>query len=472
MGSVCYGVLTALGEMTAFLPHKRGFAGHASRFVDDSFGFALGWNYLFKYLVIVPSQLNATAILISYWRPDLSGAIWITIFAVAIMVINIWGGIRVFGEIEFWLSFIKIVVLVGLLILSICINAGATPRGEYLGFKYWQDGRAFSEYLTTGALGRFAGTWSAMVLALFAYTGTELAAVTAGEAKNPRKTLPAAIRSTFYRILFFYILLILLVSTIVPADSPLLVSASKGKSTAAASPFVIAIQVAGIKALPGILNGCFLVFTYSAAQSDLYIASRTLYGLAKSGQAPALFKRCDKSGTPWVALVACSCFIALAYINVASGGSKAFGYLTSTVTIFGGLTWWALLITHLRLMAGFKAQGIDRNSLPYKSPFQPYFGYWSLLVITLVLIFKGFAAFVGQFDYRCFITNYIGAPIFLALFVGWKFAHKTRFVSASHMDLVTGVRDLDGELADAAEDEGDEESLSARQKVLRFVKTF
>lgn len=174
MGAVCCGVLTALGEMAAYIPSKRGFAGWAGQFVDPAFGFAVGVNYLFKYLVLVPNQLNATAILISYWRPDLNGAIWISVFAIVIMALNIWGGVRVFGEIEYWLSFIKIIVLVGLIILSICINAGASPNGDYYGFTNWTRGRGFQEYKATGALGRFLGTWSAMTLALFAYTGESL----------------------------------------------------------------------------------------------------------------------------------------------------------------------------------------------------------------------------------------------------------------------------------------------------------
>lgn len=382
------------------------------------------------------------------------------------MALNIVGGIRVFGELEFWLSFLKILVLVGLLILSICINVGAGPQEDYLGFRYWTNGRAFQSYLEPGAKGRLIGTWSAMVLALFAYTGTEICAVTAGEAKNPRKSIPSAIRSTFYRILFFYVLLVFLVGLIVAADSPLLIGATKSKNTASASPFVVAIQLAGIRALPGILNGCLIIFTFSAANSDLYIASRCLYGLAKSKQAPHIFTKCDRKGTPWVALVACSLFIALAYINVASGGSTAFGYLTSTVTIFGGLTWWAILITHQAFMRGLKAQGFDRSQLPYRSPLQPYFGWYSILVISLVLIFKGFTAFIHEFNYKSFITNYIGMPVFALLYIGWKLAHRTKLLSADEIDLVTGARDADIE----EEEKEDVETLTKKQKVLRFFK--
>lgn len=196
-------------------------------------------------------KLNATAVIISYWRPDINGGVWITVFAAAIITLNIVGGIRFFGHIEFWLSFVKIVVLVGLIILSIIINVGGTPQGDYIGFRNWGNGLAFAEYKATGAEGRFYGTWSAFVSALYAYMGSELIGVTVGECKNPRRAIPRAIRSTFFRIALFYVGLVFLVGLNVPRTSPLLLSARQSRSNASASPFVVAIRIAEIQVLPG-----------------------------------------------------------------------------------------------------------------------------------------------------------------------------------------------------------------------------
>lgn len=141
----------------------------------------------------------------------------------------------------------------------------------------------------------------------------------------------------------------------------------------------------------------------------------------------------------------------------------------STVTIFGGLAWVGILISHIRMMAGMRAQGIDRNTLPYKSPFQPYFDYVSLSVISLVILFKGFTAFVHAFDVKAFCVNYVGLPIAILLFLGYKTIKRTTFVKAVEMDLSTGRR----ELADVDDDDdvvGDEEKLSAKQRVFNFVK--
>lgn len=193
MGWCCWVVLTALGEMSAFMPSKNGFAGHATRFVDPAFGFCTGWTYLFKYLIITPNQLNASALLIQYWRADLSPAIFVTIFFIFILLSNLCG-VRFFGQFEYGLSAAKIVILSAIILGGFIISLGANPRHDRIGFRYWKNGGAFKEYKEDGALGRFLGSWSVMTLALFAYLGSELVGVCVGEAKNPRKSVPSAIR--------------------------------------------------------------------------------------------------------------------------------------------------------------------------------------------------------------------------------------------------------------------------------------
>lgn len=212
--------------------------------------------------------------------------------------------------------------------------------------------------------------------------------------------------AVIWRILFFYIFGVLVIGMLVSPNDPNLTGLSgSSKSTAAASPFVIAFKNVGINTLPSIINASLLLFTISAANSDLYIASRTLYGLASEGKAPRIFLRCNRMGVPFVSLAATSCFCALAYLNVSSGGAQTFSYLTATVTIFGGLIWVSILFSHVRFMAGLQAQNISRDTLPYKAPLQPYASPISLFFITLVLIFKGFPAFLPTFQYKSFITQ-------------------------------------------------------------------
>ncbi|KAE8233512.1 hypothetical protein CF326_g1449 [Tilletia indica] len=470
MGIVCFGVLIAMGEMSAFLPHRKGFAGHASRFVDPAWGYAVGWCYLCKYLIITPSQLNASALLLSFWS-DVSPAVWVSVFLAVILLLNL-GGVKLFGEIEFWLSFIKIVTLTGLIILGICIDLGASPSGDRIGFRNWRI-KPFAEYIETGSLGRFLGAWSVASTALYAYMGSELVGVATGEVKNPRVAMPKAIRTTFYRIAFFYILGVFVLGLIVPADDPRLLGANKRKATAAASPFVVAIEIAGIRILPAIINGALLIFTLSASNSDLYIASRTLYNLAADGNAPKIFRRCDRRGVPYVALFTAVCFCGLAYLNVSSGGAQTFKYFANTVTIFGGLTWIGILSSQIRFRRGLKAQGISLDVLPYKAPFQPYLSWFAVIFTSVVLIFKGFDAFTPRFDYKSFITNYIGLPIFFFSWLGYKLLRKSKVIPLESIDFQTGVRDYDGE--DEEEDEDDIERAKAvtlKQKVVYYIKNW
>jgi amino acid transporter len=146
--------------------------------------------------------------------------------------------------------------------------------------------------------------------------GTELVGVTVGEAANPRKVIPRAIKLTFYRILLFYVVLVFLLGMLVPYNDKDLKVANGKSNSAKASPFVVAIVLSGIPVLPGILNACILIFVFSAANSDLYIASRTLYGLAHEKKAPKIFAYTDKRGVPVAALGLSVAFCLLAYLGV------------------------------------------------------------------------------------------------------------------------------------------------------------
>jgi amino acid transporter len=138
-----------------------------------------------------------------------------------------------------------------------------------------------------------------------------------------------------------------------------------GGTTAAASPFVIAIIISGIPALPAILNSAISIFVFSATNSDLYIASRTLYGLAQEGKAPKIFRWTDKRGVPVLALALSVCFCLLAYLAVNTSSYTVFGYFVNLVTMFGLLTWISILISHIFFVRARKAQNIPGSTLAY-----------------------------------------------------------------------------------------------------------
>ena len=249
-----------------------------------------------------------------------------------------------------------------------------------------------------------------MVTAVFAFLGTELVGVTVGEAQNPRRNIPRAIKLTFWRILVFYICSVLLLGMIVPYNSDRLIFATKKSSSAAASPFVVAIQIAGIHGLPGFLNACILIFVFSAANSDLYIASRTLHGLALKGHAPKIIATTDKRGVPIYALGISSCFCCLAFLSVSTGSKVVFGYFVNLVSIFGLLTWISILVSHIYFIKARRAQGIADRDMPYKSPFGLWGSYIALFFCCLIAVTKNFSVFThnkkyGNFDYKNFIVS-------------------------------------------------------------------
>ena len=293
-----------------------------------------------------------------------------------------------------------------------------------------------------------------MVTATFAYLGTELIGVTVGEAQNPRRTIPRAIKLTFYRILFFYCLSVLLLGMIVPHNSPDLAFANNASTGASASPFVVAIKQSGIPVLGGVLNGCILLFVFSASNSDLYISSRTIFGLAKERRAPKIFAWTDRRGVPVPALGVSAFIACLAFMNVSDDSKAVFNYFVNLVTVFGLLTWISILYTHIRFVAARRAQGVDNTQLAYTAPLGVA-GSWGALVFTvLITIFKNFTAFIpspstyGNFDYKTFITGYLGIPLYIIMYFGYKIVKKSKILTPQEVDLFSGKKEIDDEEAE------------------------
>jgi yeast amino acid transporter len=163
-------------------------------------------------------------------------------------------------------------------------------------------------------------------------------------------------------------------------------------SDASASPFVIAIDRAGISGLPSVINAVILIAAWSAGNSDMYAASRTLHALALEGKAPAIVRKCTKGGLPYVALIITGLFGFLAYLNVKEGTNvEVFNWLYNVSSITGLIAWSVILGAYLQFYYGMKRQGLDRNLLAYKAPFQPYLSWFGFIFINLVILFNGYA---------------------------------------------------------------------------------
>lgn len=261
---------------------------------------------------------------------------------------------------------------------------------------------------------------------------------------------------TFFRIVFFYVVLVLFLGMTVPYNSPQLLSANTQSSStvsAEASPFVVAARLAGAHSLPNIINVCLLIFTFSAANTDLYIATRTLYALSIEGYAPKIFSDTNTRGVPIYALALSSAFNLIAFISAKVGAFKTFQYFISLVTIFGILSWISILVSHIYFVRARKAQNVPDTALAYVSPFGRNGSIVALVFACIITLFNGWADFVhdpvtGKFDWKNFIVHYIGVPIYLAMIFGYKFIMKTKGVRPEEADLFGGKARIDEEEAE------------------------
>lgn len=445
VGGMGYFVMAALSEMATWIPLPEGLAGYTSRFVDPALGFALGWTYFFKYAVVTPNQLTAGAMIIQLWVSSdrINPGVWITVLLVAIVAFNLFA-VRWFGEVAYYTSALKMIAIVGMCIVMIVIAVGGAPNHDASGFRYWKNPGAFVNYLNsdgeiTGTKGRFISWASVLVQAIYSFSSMELVGVTVGEAQNPRKNIPRAFKTTFWRILLLYLLALFVLGLALSSrDEQLMYSTNNNVIPAFASPFVIAVLNSGISKLADVINGALLIFVISAAINDLYIGTRTLYGLSLTGKAPRFLARTNKFGVPYISLTVMSMFCLLAYMNVKSGSAKVFGYLVNVATIFGLLTWLTILYTHMRFMKALAAQSVNRDlDLVYKAPFQPYGTYIAFGFFSLLAVFKNFGAFVFEFDVATFVTGYIGIPVFVILWLGFKLVRGTTMHSSTDTDLFT-----------------------------------
>lgn len=429
VGSIVFSIMTSLGEMAAFIPVAGSFTVYASRFVDRSLGFAMGWIYWFSWSITFALELVAAGVIIQYWDADLSIGIFIAIFWAVFTAMNFLP-IRWFGAFEMWFSMIKVVTIIGFIIFAICIDAGAGRNG-YLGFHAWSTPGPFAEYITTGNTGKFIGFWSVLVTAGFSYQGAELVGIGAGETHDPAKNVPKAIRWTFWGIFSLFVATIFFVGLLVPSDTEDLLI---GTTNASASPLVIAANLAGVAVLPHIINAVLLTAVLSAANSNVYSGSRILVGLATENNAPALLSRTNQHGTPYFAVGATSAVGLLAFLNLSESGGNVFSWLLNITAIAGFITWSCISICHLRFMKVLKAKGISRTVLPYAAPLQPYLTWFGLFFAVLILLTNGFTVFI-EWSTSDFFVSYVSLILFLVLYVGHKLVFRTKFINVSEVDL-------------------------------------
>ncbi|KAI1804167.1 amino acid permease/ SLC12A domain-containing protein [Daldinia bambusicola] len=468
-----YGIVTAIVEVGAYLPVTgMSVAYYGNRIVSPSLGFALGWLYWYTWGISVAYEITAAAVVISYWPTTMPVAVWITVMLVVIIALNFFP-VGVYAEVEFWCASIKVFAIIGLLILSVVLFFGGGPNHTRLGFWYWQDPGATSEYLVGGAGGRFCAFLYTLIYSCFSFNfSPELIIITAGEMKSPRKNLPKAALHFIWRLIMFYALGALAIGVVCRSDEPELTNGGKG---AAASPWVIAIKNAGIHALDSIINAVIITSAWSSGNSVLYMSSRSLYSLAIAGNAPKIFRYCNKHGVPVYAVVTSSLLSLLAYLNVGIVSSIVFNWFVSIINTAAFISWVCCCIIYFRFKKACAAQGILDSDLPYTSVLQPWAAWVAVVAFGAFGLLNGFSVFFpNRFNASDFLTAYIGIIVFTLIYFGHRISvRKDPWIrTPDSVDLKTGLADiLAEEESDAAIEELDSPTKRDKSRWLRRTCT-
>ncbi|KAM0252858.1 hypothetical protein ACHAQJ_007487 [Trichoderma viride] len=442
IGFMVFNVVFALGELAIMYPVSGGFYTYATRFIDPSFGFAVGWNYFFLWVVVLPLELTVCGLVIQYWNQDISVGVWITIFWVAIILINIFGSIG-YAEEEFWSAVIKLSATVIFMIISFVLVLGGGPsRGKfssYVGAHYWYDPGAFRN--------GFRGFCSVFVTAAFSFTGTELVGLAAAESRNPVKSLPSSIKQVFWRITLFYVLGLFFVGLLVPSDDPRLLS-SAAYTDVKASPFVLVGLYAGLNGFDHFMNAVILVSVLSIGVSSVYGGSRTLTAMAQQGYAPKLFTYIDRSGRCLPSTAVMLLTGPLAYINLSASGPTVFNWLQALSGLAVLFAWGAICIAHIRFRAAWKYHGHSLDEIPFKAVFGVAGSWIGLVICFLTFAAQFFTAVAppgktGLNDAEGFFESYLAFPIVIAFWVGGYIWKRTGWLKVAQIDVDTGRRELD-----------------------------
>ncbi|KAI1360102.1 amino acid permease/ SLC12A domain-containing protein [Xylaria arbuscula] len=439
--TVILAVTFCLAEMVTYLPISSPFIRFAGRYVDEAFGFAAGWNFFIFEAALVPFEVTACNVIIHYWSDIVPAGGIIAIVLVLYALINLLA-IKWYGETEFWAALGKVLLIVGLLIFTFIVAVGGNPQHDRFGFRYWYEPGAFAEYYTTGSLGRFQGFLQCLIFASLAVAGPDYVSMAAGEAENPRKVLPKAFNAVFYRLTTFFCLGSLAVGVLVPYnDAELKAAYEENRPGAAASPYVVAMNRLGIPILPHIVNALVLTAAFSAGNSYVYCASRSLYGLALEGKAPRFFIKCTKKGVPIYCVIVVLLIALLSFLQVSQGTAVVLSWFVSLITASQLVNYCVVCTTYVCFHRALKAQGISRDSLPYKGYLQPYAAYYALVATFVFTLVGGYTVFLpGNWDVASFLFSYTSVAAFPILYVAWKVIHKTKIYPSTEVDL---QQDLD-----------------------------
>ncbi|HAB44513.1 MAG TPA: lysine transporter [Acinetobacter sp.] len=425
IGVMIYFLMTSLGELATHNPTSGAFFTYGTKYVEGGFGFALGWNYWYNWAITVAFELVAVQFIMKFWFPDIPGFYWSAIFLAVIFGINALT-VKGFGESEFFFSLVKVLAIIAFIIIGIWMIAKIMLTPGTSAFANWSVGEA-------PFVGGFQALIGVAMIAGFSFQGTEMVGVAAGESKDPRKTIPVAIKQIFWRILLFYIVCIFIIGTLVAYNDPRLLQAAATEDVAL-SPFTLLYEKAGFAFAASMMNAVILTAILSAGNSGMYSSTRMLFDMARKGSAPKLFAHLDPRGVPMNALCATTVIAALCFLTTFFGEQEVFNWLLNMSGMCGFIVWLGIAISHYRFRKGYLAQGYQLEGLAYRAKFFPFAPWFAFILCSIVVLGQNYQAVLDG-EWLAVLSTYIGILLFLVIWLGYKWKYKTKLVSYQEMDV-------------------------------------
>ncbi|WP_088042643.1 amino acid permease [Bacillus sp. EAC] len=423
-GIMVYFLMTSLAEMASFIPISGSFSTYTGRFVDPALGFAVGWNYWYNNAIILALELSASALIMKYWFPNVPGILWSAIFLALIFGLNVLS-VKGYGESEFWFSIIKVATIIIFIVVGILMIFGIM-NGQAAGLENFTKGEAPFK-------GGFLSIFSVFMVVGFAFQGTEMVGVAAGESENPEKNIPKSIKQIFWRILLFYVLAIFVIGCLISYNDPNLLGGDL--ENIAISPFTLVFKHAGLAFAAAAMNAVILTSVLSAGNSSLYVGSRVLWVLAEEGKAPKFLKKVNKGGVPVNALFATTLIGMLCFLTSLFGDGTVYSWLLNAAGLAGYLSWLSISVTHYRFRKAYRVQGRDFKDLPYVAKWFPLGPVLATVLCLIAMLGTNYGAFIGdKIDWYGIAVSYIGLPLFILGYLGYKVIKKSKIVRLQDAD--------------------------------------
>lgn len=403
MAIVIYFLMTSLGEMSTYRPSSGSFCDYSTIYVGESFGFAMSYNYWFNWAITVAAEISAAALVMSYWFPLINPVYFSLLFFILVVLINIFS-VRVYGEIEYWLSFVKVAVI----ILFIVLGLASIIQQPAFGSNNWRIGDAPFHHGVIGFITVF-------LFAGFSFQGTELVGVASGETKDPEQSIPRSIKLVFWRLALFYILSIGVISLLLPYNDSNL-AANNNINT---SPHTLVLyKIAGHYAAD-VMNFIILIALISAANASMYSASRILWHMGQTGQTLKLFKQFNARGVPMPALLVTALIGSLVFLSSLIGNGVFFSYIVQISSLAGFIAWFGIALSHYQFRRNYLPALGGLQILKYQARFYPWAQIISMLVIIAVIAAQ-FIAIAEQRSWLSFLILYSSVILFALIYGGHK----------------------------------------------------